>query len=133
MATQTHLPLHWRLRLLDVLDCPRSDENLRFLQAWAQAEGVTGSSLSQRNPLNTTYPLPWGSSDFNDSHVKNYSTPLEGIAATALTLDQATFAPIVNSLKAGTATAEQIVTSCWEQIRTWGTNPQVILDVLKTM
>lgn len=128
--TQTHLPQHWRRRLLDVLEAPRSDQNLRFLQAWAQAEGIVGSSLSQRNPLNTTYPLPWGSTDFNSSHVKNYTTPLQGIAATALTLDQSTYVPIVTALKEGTETAEQIVTNCWEAIRTWGTNPQTILDVL---
>jgi len=125
---QTHLPQHWRLRLLDLFEKPRSEANLDFLQAWSQAEGGTAT----RNPLNTTYPLPWGSSDYNTSHVKNYSTPLQGIAATALTLDQATFAPILAALSAD-ETAETKVDLCEEALRVWGTNPQLMREILETM
>jgi hypothetical protein len=129
MMAQTHLPLHWRYRLLRVLELPETEENLRFLQAWATAEGGT----AERNPLNTTYKLPFGSWDYNTAGVKNYATPLQGIAATALTLDQDYYATIRDALRPGTNTAEEIVQACRSALKTWGTNPDVILAVLKTL
>jgi hypothetical protein len=126
--TDLHIPRHWRYRLLGVLDAPDSDENLRFLLAWSTAEGGT----AQYNPLNTTYGLP-GSSNYNSVGVKNYSSPLEGIVAQALTLDHTNYDVLVKTLRAGTHTAEEIVSLCSAAIKTWGTSPQLILDVLKSI
>jgi protein involved in polysaccharide export with SLBB domain len=127
--TDLHTPRHWRYRLLGVLDLPETTENLRFLQAWFTAEGGT----AEYNPLNTTFPIEWFSNNYNSSGVKNYTRPTIGVCATAITLAQDTFLPIVQALSGGDLTAEQIVEKCRTQIKSWGTNPDVILNVLKTI
>lgn len=127
--TDLHIPRHWRYRLIRVLELPENVENLRFLAAWAQAEGGT----AQYNPLNTTYPLPFGASDYNSKHVKNYTTPIEGICAMALTLGLTPYSSILSAMGAGTNSAEKIVGLCRPALSTWGSNPDLILDVLKTM
>lgn len=126
--TDLHIPRHWRYRLLGILDAPDNAENLRFLDAWFRSEGGT----AQYNPLNTTYGLA-GSTNYNSAGVKNYTTPLRGIAATAITLDHSYYTTIVTMLQKGTYTAEQIVNACRNEIKTWGTNPDTILNVLKTI
>jgi len=127
-ATSNHLPPFWRERLLAVLGAPRNKQNLRLLYAWGVAEG--GSA--QWNPLNTTYALPYGESwSYNSSTVQNYWKPTGGVAATALTLVQGTYACIVGAAQGGKLTAEEIVNKCSATFRTWGTNPTVILNVLK--
>jgi hypothetical protein len=127
-VTDLHIPRHWRYRLLGVLDAPANEENLRFLAAWAQAEGGT----AQYNTLNTTYSMP-GSWDYNSVHVKNYATTLEGICAMALTIGLTKYVSILSTLRLGTNTAEQIVGICRPALVLWGSNPDLILDVLKTM
>lgn len=56
--------------------------NLVAMMAWMQAEG----DAARFNPLNTTERKP-GSTDFNWVHVQNYLTYLDGLAATARTLN----------------------------------------------
>jgi hypothetical protein len=128
-----HLPPNWAPRLLAVLGAPRSAENLRLLAAWAVAEGGT----AKWNPLNTTYPLAWGSSRYNNSEVKNYSQPTGGVCATALTLatshqpdNTLTYGGILGDLQGGKKTAEQIVNDNAAEFHTWGTGTSVILSVL---
>lgn len=128
--SQTHLPPFWREKLLAGLGAPRTSENLRFLNAWAAAEG----GVAQWNPLNTTWKLP-GSTDYNSSGVQNFSRPQWGVYATGLTLTgpasgTLTYGRIVGHLQAGTYTAEQIVDDCADQIRVWGTNPDAIRAAL---
>ena len=131
--TDLHIPRHWRYRLLGVLDAPSdlstpNDEDLRFLQAWFQSEG----GAAQYNPLNTTFNLQ-GSWNYNDSGVKNYRTALDGICATALTLQLSYYYSIATALKDGSTTAENIVRTCRTAIVTWGTNPDTMLGVLKSI
>ena len=125
--TDLHIPRHWRYRLLGVLDAPTYPENLRLLDAWQKAEGGT----AQYNPLNTTYKLD-GSWNYNTVGVQNYRTALDGICATAITIQFSYYEHIWTDLKAGVKTAEEIVNDNWSAFQTWGTNPQTILDVLKT-
>ena len=127
----SHLPPFWASHLLAVIGAPRRHENIRFLEAWARAEG--GSA--RFNPLNSTWDLP-GATDYNAAGVRNYPRAVWGLAATALTLTSPASGPlaygrIVGHLQAGTYTAEQIVNDCADQIRHWGTSPDLILDLLK--
>jgi hypothetical protein len=125
-----HYPPNWRQRLLSMIAAPITDQNLRFLRAWAMSEG----GEAEWNPLNTTMPVYYFvASDYNSAGVKNYTKATAGVCATVLTLIQGTFLPIVGQLQAGTHTAEQIVDACELQLRVWGTNPSVIRDVLKTL
>lgn len=128
--TQTHLPPNWKEKLLAGLGAPRTSENMRFLDAWATAEG----GAAQWNPLNTTWKLP-GSWDYNSSGVQNFPRPQWGIYATGLTLTQPasgtlTYGHIVGHLQAGSYTADQIVNDCADQIRVWGTDVDAIRAVL---
>lgn len=104
----------------------RGAENLRLLTAWHRAEG----KAAQWNPLNTTYKLN-NSSSFNKVGVQNYSRPTEGVCATALTLVNGFYNGILGDLQGGKLTAEQIVRQNWSEFQKWGTNPTVILAVLK--
>lgn len=56
--------------------------NMRALMAWMQAEGDAG----RFNPLNTTQDKP-GATDFNSVGVKNYRSFVDGVNATAETLN----------------------------------------------
>jgi hypothetical protein len=111
---------------LAVVGAGRGGENLRLLNAWATAEG--GSATW--NPLNTTYPLAWGSTSYNSSQVKNYYRPTAGVCATALTLIDARYAGILGDLQSGTKTAEQICIDNTAEFSTWGTGSKLILKVL---
>lgn len=125
-----HYPPNWRQRLLEVVNAPVTDENLRFLRAWALAEGGD----AEWNPLNTTISVPFFTAgDFNSSGVKNYSRATAGVCATALTLITSVYAPLLGALQGGKLTAEQIVDKCEAAIRTWGTNPDTIRNVLRAL
>lgn len=127
MTAQVHLPPRWSIRLLELLGAPLNAENLRFLAAWARAEG----GAAQWNPLNTTYELPYRESwPYNSSKVQNYWTATGGIAATALTLIQDSFGHLLGDLQSGTYTGEQITNRNRSVIKLWGTNPDTILAVL---
>lgn len=56
--------------------------NLVAMMAWMQAEGDAG----RFNPINTTLHMA-GSTDFNWVHVQNYASYLDGVEATAETLN----------------------------------------------
>jgi hypothetical protein len=125
-----HLPPYWAEHLSAVLGAPQRQETIRFLHAWARAEG--GSA--QWNPLNTTWDLP-GATDYNSSGVKNYPRPVWGVCATALTLTEPavgplTFPKLVGHLQAGTYTAEEIANNCSTELRHWGTDPGLVLTIL---
>lgn len=83
--------------VLKLLDAPESDENLKFLKAWRQAEGGTATN----NPLNTTFKLSKdeNTTNYNYKGVKNYSTPNFGIEATARTLLLPYYKCIVEGLR----------------------------------
>jgi hypothetical protein len=139
-APQTHYPPHWERRTLVLLDAPANHENQRFMTAWGRAEGGN----AKWNPLNSTLRLggtvSWtDTTDYNSIGVKNYSYGFAGIAATALTMQQRDwqgnplYGGIVADLKNGTHTAEDIVTRNDTEIKLWGTNPDLILEVLKSI
>jgi len=79
--------------------------------------------------------MPWATS-YNPTGVRNYDSPLEGIAATLATFgrDKLTneyYTSLWSDLQTGKYTAEQLVERNREGIRKWGTNPDLMLKVLK--
>lgn len=125
MADAQHLPPNWEQRLLAVLGAPMGYSGGTLLKAWATAEG--GSA--DWNPLNTTYELP-GTSDYNADGVKNYAKPIDGICATALTLDNGDYPGIVGDLQGGGFSAQQIVERNAAEFDKWGTGSELVLEVL---
>lgn len=103
--------------LLQVLQAPVTQENMKFLLAWRQAEGRGGIN----NPFNTTWDMP-GSTTMNSAGVRNYQTTRDGLVATVKTLKNGRYDCILNGLKNDMG-AERIA-QC-ESLKTWGTGDLV--------
>jgi hypothetical protein len=71
----------WASYFLQKIHAPVARNNLVVMVAWEAAEYTT----ARWNPLATTYPMP-GSSTFNSSRVRNYSSLAQGLEATRRTL-----------------------------------------------
>jgi hypothetical protein len=124
--------------ILESIGAPKSENNLKFLAAWRQAEG--GSA--KNNPFNTTFNLDSDSSmtyynciDKNGKAtkptegekkcpsgykpgVKNYSSKNYGLEATVKTLKNGRYSCIVNGLKEEKDPKE--IAKC-DDLDTWGT------------
>lgn len=138
----THLPEHWIQKLCVLLSIPGwlngvyPHQVMRLFTAWQQAEGGT----AEFDPLNTTDHVTdssgaWQGTDYNGVHVANYTTPFHGIVATAATLLNGNYDQLVAALRTVETTgitAEQLVEQHEAELRTWGTSPSLILDVLAT-
>lgn len=129
---QTHLPPNWVDHLLALIGGAHTHEKERYLNAQARAEG--GSAAW--NPLNTTFVLP-GCTNYNSIGVKNYPRAVWGVCATALTFTgpadgPLTFPKLLSHLQSASPgpTAEAIVNECADEIRHWGTDPALILEIL---
>jgi len=107
--------------ILDGIGAPVTDENLKFLKAWRQAEGGTAAN----NPFNTTYKLDvdQDKTDYNSVGVKNYSTPEYGTAATIKTLQLPYYKNIVNGLQNDVGASN--IASNTDELKTWGTGAGV--------
>jgi peptidoglycan hydrolase-like protein with peptidoglycan-binding domain len=104
-------------KLLESLRAPITEENMKFLFAWRQAEGRGGKN----NPFNTTWDLP-GSTIMNDAGVRNYNSAQEGLIATIKTLKNPRYSCIVDGLRNDIG-ADKIA-QC-ESLKTWGTGDLV--------
>lgn len=116
--------------ILKGVGAPITDENMKFLYAWRQAEG--GSA--RNNPFNTTQAKP-NSTFYNclkkgisgcKSGVRNYMTTQDGIDATIKTLKNGRYQNIINALQSGKS-AEQAALAL--KSSPWGTG-QLALKVL---
>lgn len=107
--------------ILEGIGAPVTDENLKFLKAWRQAEGGKAAN----NPFNTTYKLDVdeNKTDYNSVGVKNYSTAEHGIAATIKTLKLPYYKNIVSDLQ-NDAGASNIASNT-DELKTWGTGAGV--------
>lgn len=141
--SSTHLPQNWIQKVMVNLSIPGwisghfDHQIIRFFTAWAQAEGGN----AEWDPLNTTDHISdawgaWYGPDYNSTGVVNYETPWKGIVGTYATmLESPVFTQIVSDLRVAEAnayTAEQLVERNKGAIHTWGTNPDLILEILKT-
>lgn len=106
--------------ILNSLGAPITDENLKFLYAWRQAEGGKATN----NPFNTTFNLKsdTGISNYNKVGVKNYSQPKYGIEATVKTLTNGRYGCLVRGFKENIGSEE--LASCL-QTTPWGTGELV--------
>lgn len=103
--------------LLNKLGAPVTNENMKFLLAWRQAEGKGGDF----NPFNTTHKLE-NSTDFNSAGVQNFQTLDDGMYATLRTLTNGRYNCIVNGLINDIGAAE--IAKC-TSLKTWGTGDLV--------
>lgn len=112
-------------KLLQKLDAPVTDENLKFLYAWRQAEGGGG----RYNPFNTTLKTK-NSTFFNylnpqkTQGVQNYQSSQEGFDATYKTLQLKPYKCIVDGLQKDKG-ALRIAYDCKNSLKTWGTGDLV--------
>jgi peptidoglycan hydrolase-like protein with peptidoglycan-binding domain len=104
-------------KILESLGAPISEENMKFMIAWRQAEGSGGKF----NPFNTTQNMS-GAISINSHGVKSYRTLEDGIVATIKTLRNGRYNCIVNGL-VNDIGAENIA-RC-ESLKTWGTGDLV--------
>lgn len=81
--------------VLKALGAPLTTANRNALKGWAAVEGTKATY----NPLATTLDRP-GATSFNDHGVRNYTTPEQGVDATAATI-RGGYPSILSSLKAG--------------------------------
>jgi len=105
------------MKLLQSLGAPVSDENMKFMYAWRQAEGKGGKN----NPFNTTWNLN-GSTTMNSDGVRNYLTLEDGMVATVKTLKNGRYGCILNGLRNDIGAAN--IAKC-ESLKTWGTGDLV--------
>jgi hypothetical protein len=108
--------------LLDELGInPATHPNaLVALEGWAAGEGggtALQNPVAAFNPLNTTLAEP-GATAVNSAGVKAYTSPAEGLAATAQTLSSPAYRGIVEDLAANAAPA-----ATWQAVDEshWGT------------
>ena len=104
-------------RLLENLGAPITDENLKFLYAWRQAEGSGG----RYNPFNTTHGMP-GDTKINSHGVRSYKNIEDGMIATIKTLKNGRYDCIVNGMINDIGAAN--IASC-KSLKTWGTGDLV--------
>ena len=104
-------------KILENLKAPVSDENMKFMYAWRQAEGKGGTY----NPFNTTWDLP-GSTKMNSHGVRNYKSLQDGMVATIKTLKHPRYSCIVNGLRDDIGADR--VSKC-EALKIWGTGDLV--------
>lgn len=110
VAATDQLPGQFGVRLLQKLNLPVTEENLKFLNAWQQAEGG-----SDDNPFNTTQDAD-GATNFNSVGVKRYPSIDVGLDATAETLTNGYYNNILASLQQGnsaSASADALAQSPW--------------------
>lgn len=127
-SKQTHIPPNFIRRLLGVLGAPIVPESIDLFWAWQRAEGGN----AKWNPLNTTFVLNRGETDYNSVGVKNYPRPIDGICATALTLTNGFYNGILGDLDGGKLTAKEIVQRNVSEFQKWGTGAYPILRILES-
>lgn len=104
-------------KLLENLGAPITEENMKFMYAWRQAEGKGGTY----NPFNTTWDLP-GSTVMNSAGVRNYKTIEDGLTATVKTLTNGKYNCILNGLRDDIGASN--IARC-ESLKVWGTGDLV--------
>lgn len=128
MSVQTHLPPYWIERLCALLLIPPCAAVTHVFSTWARAEG----GHADWNPLNTTEPIG-GASEYNSAGVKNYPTPVAGIAATGTTLALDPYRHLwatMQRAKRDNLNAHEIVFQNRHAFDTWGTGADNVLKLL---
>jgi hypothetical protein len=102
--------------ILTSLGAKVTDEKMKFLKAWRQAEG----GRAKNNPFNTTKRMPVdGITDYNSVGVKNYPDRQTGLDATVKTLQLPYYSELLSKLKNDNITAKELADT--DDLSTWGT------------
>lgn len=133
-VTNTHTPPDFDERVLTGIKGIVNPENKLLFESWRRAEGGN----AKWNPLNSTLLISGFtlSPDYNSIHVRNYAFEFVGIGATIITFasrnDDGTmkFGGIVSDLQKGVKTANQIASDRRIQFSTWGTDVDLLLEVI---
>ena len=109
-------------QILTGIGAPITEENMKFLIAWQQAEGGKATN----NPFNTSYDLDVDAdkTTFNSHGVKNYSSSEYGAIATIKTLKLSYYKNIVKDLRNNSG-AKNIAANT-EEFNTWGTGNGIL-------
>lgn len=93
----------WEGAVLGLIGAPNTAANRDWLATWHSYE----QSSAQNNPLNVTAyppdPITVGLGGINSAGVQSYSSPAQGLQATATFLKMPNYAPILAALKSGDA------------------------------
>lgn len=91
----------WAAALFTMLNITPTNNNMQGMVGWEGAEGGHWGNNARYNPLNTTQGLP-GASSINSVGVKSYESWAQGLVATAQTLTNGHYGPILSALHSGT-------------------------------
>jgi hypothetical protein len=121
-TTQINSSADWARAVLAAGNYPATPGNLRFLEAWADAEGGNWHNTAHYNVLGTSVTAP-GSTQFNSDGVQSYTSWDQGIGATVQMFKQDNMSAINAALRAGNAdqvvqqpgsALQQQLTSAWD-------------------
>ena len=104
--------VQWARDFLTRLGMPITNDNVRAVTAWQQAEGTA----AHFNPLATTQSGYAGETRFNSVGVKNYATYADGIDANVKAITNGLYGNVLAALRAGNsaeAVAQAIANSPW--------------------
>ena len=114
------------LRFLDAAEIPKTDENIKFVRAWKQAE----TTKAKYSLFGSTQPYN-GSTKFNSANVQNYNSIDDSIKAHVKTISNRYYPNLYKDLKSGKYKAKEIAKKYKNsELKTWGTGG-LLLSVLE--
>jgi peptidoglycan hydrolase CwlO-like protein len=105
----------WAQAFLKSLGVPLTVDNVAAVVAWEMAEGGNWYNTAYYNPLNTTQSMP-GATVFNSVGVKAYTSWVQGLRATVITIRNGYYGAILSALSRGNdaqAVADAVAASPW--------------------
>jgi peptidoglycan hydrolase CwlO-like protein len=105
----------WAQAFLKSLGMPITADNVVAIVAWEMAEGGHWYNTAYYNPLNTTQSMP-GATVFNSVGVKAYTSWVQGLKASVITLRNGFYGGILAALSRGNdaqAVADAVAASPW--------------------
>ncbi len=105
----------WAQAFLKSLGVPLTADNVAAIVAWEMAEGGHWYNTAYYNPLNTTQSMP-GATVFNSVGVKAYTSWLQGLKASVITIRNGYYGGILDALRRGNdaqAVADAVAASPW--------------------
>ncbi|HEY5387860.1 MAG TPA: hypothetical protein VIL79_08150 [Thermoleophilia bacterium] len=105
----------WAQAFLKSLGVPMTADNVAAIVAWEMAEGGHWYNTAYYNPLNTTQSMP-GATVFNSVGVKAYTSWMQGLKASVITIRNGYYGAILDALRRGNdaqAVADAVAASPW--------------------
>jgi len=105
----------WAQAFLKSLGVPMTADNVAAIVAWEMAEGGHWYNTAYYNPLNTTQSMP-GATVFNSVGVKAYTSWVQGLKASVITIRNGYYGGILDALRRGNdaqGVADAVAASPW--------------------